>query len=82
MRFDQRPAAAPAPPRQPGERAFGFVDGDLGAAEFVCDLALRQREVAPAEIADLRLSGFQHAGGFVRLGARFGRHDSTACGAP
>ena len=42
LRLDQRAAVAAAPAREPGERAFGFVDGDAGAAEFGDDLACGQ----------------------------------------
>jgi hypothetical protein len=41
MRLDQGAAIAAAPARQPGHRAFGFIDGDVGAAAFGRDLLFR-----------------------------------------
>ena len=55
MRLDQCAAVAPAPAREPGQRAFSFIDGDAGAAEVRDDLPLRQGEMLRAEIIDDRL---------------------------
>ena len=56
MRLDQGAAVAAAPARQPGERAFGLIDGDVGAAELGRDLALRQGEMLAAKAIDRRLA--------------------------
>jgi hypothetical protein len=46
MRLDQGAAAAFAPARQPGERTFGVVDGNLAAAELGDDRAPRYGEMS------------------------------------
>ena len=45
MRLDQRAAVAAAAAREPGERAFELVDGDVGAAELGDDLLPIEREM-------------------------------------
>jgi hypothetical protein len=54
MRLDQDAAVASAPPRQSGERAFGFIDREVGAAEFGHDPTFRQFEMLAAKAVDHR----------------------------
>jgi hypothetical protein len=54
MRLDQGAAVASAPARQPSERAFGFIDGDIDAAEFGRDLPFGQVEMLAAKAVDRR----------------------------
>src|SRR6476646_6064769 len=71
MRFDQRAAVAPAPARQPGQRAFCFIDNNPGASEVSNDLPLRQGEMLCAEIIDDRLQRLRRrAYGFSALAAK------------
>ena len=49
MRLDQRAPIASAPARQPGERTFGVIHGDLGAAVFGRDLPLGQFQMLAAK---------------------------------
>ena len=70
MRLDQGAAVAPTPARQPGERTFGFIDGDAGAAEFGRDLPFRQVEMLAAKAIDCRRRKFARAAcGFSRVAA-------------
>jgi hypothetical protein len=61
VRLDQRAAVASAAARKPGERAFGFVDGDAGAAELGRDLALGKVEMLAEKGIDSRLLRFWRA---------------------
>jgi hypothetical protein len=69
MRLDQGAAAASAPARQPGERTFGVVDGNLAAAELGDDRAPRYGEMAAAKAVDLGLRQVGQARRFARLAA-------------
>jgi hypothetical protein len=62
MRFDQDAAIASAPPHEPDERAFRFVDGHIGAAEISDDLSLRQSKMLRAKAVNDRLGRLRLAG--------------------
>ena len=51
-RLDQRAAVAALAPRQPRQRAFRLVDGDVAEAGFVADLAAAQLEMLRAQRID------------------------------
>ena len=51
-RLDQRAAVAALAPRQPGQRAFRLVHGDVAEAGFVADLAAAELEMLRAQRID------------------------------
>jgi hypothetical protein len=62
VRLDQRVPVAAAPAREPGERAFGFVDGDAGAAVLDLDLSFAQRQVPGTKGIDARFGPIRQPG--------------------
>src|SRR5262245_60015571 len=55
MRLDQGTPVASAPPRQPDQRAFRFIDGDAGAAKVGGDLPFSQRKMLSTKAINGRL---------------------------
>src|SRR5262245_12631671 len=55
MRLDQDTPVASAPPRQPDQRAFRFVDDHAGAAKVGHDLAFHQNKMLGTKAINGRL---------------------------
>ena len=64
-RLDQRAAVAALAPRQPGQRAFRLVDGDVAEAVLVADLAPAEFEMLRAQRIDAGIAGRRAAAAFT-----------------